>query len=108
MGVAGMKVSRFLIFSLVLGTLLMAASSIRSESEVGADLEVVSYGFPFFWLFHQITSIAGPVDVWSVELSMSSSGGLFPSLLSLHGESSVPSRLVSSERYLGSRGFEVK
>ena len=32
-----------------------------------ADLEVVSYGFPLFWLFHQITSIAGPVDVWSVE-----------------------------------------
>ena len=67
-GVADMKVSRILIFSLVLGTLLMAVSSIRSESEVGADLEVVSYGFPLFWLFHQVLSIAGPVDVWSIEL----------------------------------------
>jgi len=66
-GVAGMKASRILIFSLLLGTLLMAASSIRSESEVIADLEVVSYGFPFFWLFHQIMSIAGPVDIWYAE-----------------------------------------
>jgi hypothetical protein len=62
-----MKASRILIFSLVLGTLLMAASSIRSEREVGADLEVISYGFPLFWLFHQITSIAGPVDIWYFE-----------------------------------------
>ena len=45
----------------------MAASSIRSESEVIADLEVVSYGFPLYWLFHRIMSIAGPVDVWYFE-----------------------------------------
>ena len=62
-----MKASKTIIFSFVLGTLLMALSSIRSESEVGADFEVISYGFPLFWLFHQITSIAGPVDVWSVK-----------------------------------------
>jgi len=51
----------------VFGIIFTITSSLRSESEVIADLEVVSYGLPLFWLFHRIMSIAGPVDIWYVE-----------------------------------------
>jgi len=45
----------------------MIFSLVHYEHEAVPDLNMLRYGFPLPWLFHQTTSIAGPVDIWSVE-----------------------------------------
>ena len=62
-----MKLVKFLLFSLLLGIILTLVSTIRVEILSIPDTEEVRYGLPFFWLFHQTVSIAGPIDIWSVE-----------------------------------------
>ena len=63
-----MKISKIVVFSLVLGTMLTMASVIRYEREAVPDLDIIRYGFPLPWLFHQTVSIAGSVDIWSIQL----------------------------------------
>jgi len=65
-----MKIRKIVVFSLVLGTMLTMASVIRYEREAVPDLDMIRYGFPFHWLFHQTASIAGSVDIWSVQWSI--------------------------------------
>jgi hypothetical protein len=45
---------------------LMLLSLVRSENFSWPDAVHTSYGFPLFWLTHQVSSIAGPVDLWHV------------------------------------------
>jgi hypothetical protein len=61
------KIGRILFYALLLETILTIASKMRYETESMVDLVVIEYGFPFAWLFHQTTSFAGPVDIWSPE-----------------------------------------
>jgi hypothetical protein len=60
-----MKIANIIVFSLVLGVLFTMASMIRYEYEIGGDFEVFRYGFPLLWLFHDLQSFGGPVDIWS-------------------------------------------
>jgi len=62
-----LKIEKLILFSLLLGIVLTLVSTIRYEIWSVPDAEEVRYGLPFFWLFHQTTSIAGPVDIWSVQ-----------------------------------------
>jgi len=56
-----------MVLSLVFGIVLTTVSLVRYEHESVPDLAVTGYGFPLVWLSHQTTSIAGPVDVWSIQ-----------------------------------------
>lgn len=62
-----LKIAKVLLFSLVLGSVLTGGSILRYETEIIPDFEVTMHGVPLFWLHHQTSSIAGPVDVWSVQ-----------------------------------------
>ncbi len=41
---------------------------IRAEHIAYSDLEQWNYGFPWGWLIHEVASIAGPKDLWTIEL----------------------------------------
>jgi hypothetical protein len=62
--------SRIIVFSLVLGIILTMASLVSSIHENIPDAATTKYGFPSVWLFHQISSIAGAVDIWSVQWAL--------------------------------------
>ncbi len=62
-----MKIGKVILFSLLLGIVLTLVSTIRYEIYSVPDAEEVRYGLPFFWLHHQTSSIAGAVDIWSVQ-----------------------------------------
>ena len=63
-----MKISKIILFSLVFGILLTLASIIHNELRSVPDLVIVKFGFPLPWLLHQTVSIAGSVDIWSVQV----------------------------------------
>ena len=62
-----MKIEKSNLFSLLLGIVLTFVSTVRFETEVIPDSTVTRHGLPFFWLNHQTSSIAGAVDIWSVQ-----------------------------------------
>jgi hypothetical protein len=63
-----MKNSKIILFSLVIGILLTFTSIIRNELQSVPDLVIINLGFPLPWLLHQTVSIAGSVDIWSVQV----------------------------------------
>jgi hypothetical protein len=64
-----MKNSKIILYSLVFGILLTLVSIIRNELQSIPDLVVNKFGFPLPWLLHQTVSIAGSVDMWSIQVS---------------------------------------
>jgi len=62
-----LKSEKSILFSLLLGIVLTLVSTVRFETEVIPDSTVTMRGFPFFWLHHQTSSIAGAVNIWSVQ-----------------------------------------
>jgi hypothetical protein len=62
-----MKNNKIFLYSLVFGILLTLASIIRSDLQSIPDLVIIHFGFPLPWLLHQTVSIAGSVDIWSVQ-----------------------------------------
>lgn len=52
---------------MILGVVLTFMSTLRFETETIPDSTVTRHGLPFFWLHHQTSSIAGPVDIWSIQ-----------------------------------------
>ena len=62
-----MKIEKSILFALLLGIVLTLASTLRFETETIPDSTVTMHGLPFFWLNHQTSSIAGAVDIWSVQ-----------------------------------------
>jgi hypothetical protein len=62
-----LKTEKVVFFSLLLGIALTLISTIRFETESVPDLTVARHGLPFPWLHHQTVSIAGTVDIWSVQ-----------------------------------------
>lgn len=59
---------RTIVIQLIGSILAVAALSFGSKFSV-PDATSISYGFPFNWGVHQLVSIAGPVDIWSINLS---------------------------------------
>jgi len=54
--------------AVALSSAFLMLSLLRAEYFGWPDFEHWSYGFPFLWLTHQTSSIAGPVDKWTVDL----------------------------------------
>ncbi len=59
---------RAIIIQIICSILAVIGLSYGSEFSV-PDAVSISYGFPFNWGVHQLVTIAGPVDVWSVNIS---------------------------------------
>ena len=62
-----MRMGKMLLLSVIAAVALTSASMVRSETISVPDAVEIKYGFPLFWLHHQTGSIAGPVDIWSVQ-----------------------------------------
>lgn len=60
------KVYKNLFLAVIIAFSSMLLGLVQSESFSWPDAVHTKYGFPFFWLTHQISSIAGPVDLWLV------------------------------------------
>jgi hypothetical protein len=67
MRVFDLKIEKSILFALLLGVVLTFVSTVRFETETIPDSIVTRHGLPFFWLHHQTSSIAGPVNIWSVQ-----------------------------------------
>ena len=63
-----MRNSKIILYSLVFGVLFTLASIIRNDLQSIPNLVILNFGFPFPWLLHQTVSIAGSVDIWSVQV----------------------------------------
>ena len=63
-----MRNSKIILYSLVFGVLFTLASIIRNDLQSIPDFVILNFGFPFPWLLHQTVSIAGSVDIWSVQV----------------------------------------
>ena len=64
-----MKTNKIILYSLVFGILFTLASIIRNDLQSIPDLVIIFFGFPLPWLSHQTVSIAGSVNIWSVQVS---------------------------------------
>ena len=62
-----MNKRRMMLYSFAFGLLLTLASLLRNEPQSVPDLVILTFGFPLPWLFHQTVSIAGSVDIWSIQ-----------------------------------------
>ncbi|MCW4040208.1 MAG: hypothetical protein NWE83_05605 [Candidatus Bathyarchaeota archaeon] len=62
-----MKIEKTILCSLLLGIVLTFVLTLRFETEIIPDSTVTRHGHPFFWLHHQTSSIAGAVNIWSVQ-----------------------------------------
>ena len=62
-----MRIGKMSLLSLIAAVALTSASMVRSETISVPDAVETKYGFPLFWLHHQTGSIAGPVDIRSVQ-----------------------------------------
>jgi len=56
---------RTIIIQSICSILAVIGISYGSKFSV-PDAVSISYGFPFSWSVHQLVTIAGPVDIWSV------------------------------------------
>jgi hypothetical protein len=57
-----------IIIQVICSILTIIGLSYGSKFSV-PDAVNISYGFPFSWGVHQLVTIAGPVDIWSVNIS---------------------------------------
>ena len=64
-----MNINKIILYSLVFGILFTLVSIIRNDLQSIPDLVIISFGFPLPWLSHQTVSIAGSVNIWSVQES---------------------------------------
>jgi hypothetical protein len=62
-----MNIRKLILYSFAFSLLLTIASLLRNELQSVPDLVILSYGLPLPWLFHQTVSIAGSVDIWSIQ-----------------------------------------
>ena len=60
--------NKIILYSLVFGILLTLVPIIRNDLQSIPDLVILNFGFPLSWLLHQTVSIAGSVDIWSVQV----------------------------------------
>ena len=59
---------RTLLIQILCSIVAVAAIVYGSKFSV-PDAESISYGFPFNWGLHQLMTIAGPVDIWDVNIT---------------------------------------
>lgn len=60
---------RTIIIQSICSILTVIGLSYGSKFSV-PDAVSISYGFPFNWGVHQLMTIAGPVDIWSVNIGL--------------------------------------